>query len=456
MAMPQLTLTGGQVLIEGELVRADLVVEGGKIAGILDSAPRSDQAIDATDQIVIPGVIDSHVHYREPGYDYKEDFTTGSRAAAAGGITMFMDMPNLDPPPSTVENYRRQRSLAEKKAIVDFNHWASPMMLEEIPKLAAEGALGFKFFMKSAHYPYDGPYSISNNGSIHETFKAIARTGLPCAVHPHDMQLWDARLNKWKSEGKDGVVAWNEVTYGDHNVVETVAIATLALLAESTGVKLRVLHIQGLPQVRVTRMLKAAGYGFIAETNPWAVFLIDPIAVRGEEHAAANWDALRDGTIDLIGSDHAPHTWDEHQIAMTNTLDSVVAGYPLCEHWLSLYLTEVDNGRLSLARLSQLASENVARHLGIHPQKGVIRVGSDADLAVIDMRRQAVLAETYPVYSKIGFTPLAGREVKGIPTYTISRGEVVMDHMEVMGRPGRGRFVTAAPTGQEVAAGVEP
>lgn len=452
--MPQLTLVGGRVLIRDELVRADLVVEDGKISGIVDSAPGTDQAIDARDQIILPGVIDSHVHFREPGYEYKEDFTTGSRAAAAGGITMFMDMPNLDPPPSTVENYRRQRALAEQKAILDFNHWASPMVIEEIPKLAEEGALGFKIFMKSAHYPYDGPYSISNNGTIHETFKTIAKTGLPCAVHPHDMQLWDSRLNKWRREGRDGVGAWNEVTYGDHDVVETVAIATLALLAESTGVKLRVLHIQGVPQIRLTRMLKGAGYGFIAETNPWAVFLIDPIAVRGDDHAAANWEALRDGTIDLIGSDHAPHTWEEHQKAMSNTLDSVVAGYPLCEHWLSLYLTEVNKGRLSLSRLSKLASENVARHLQVYPQKGAISVGSDADLVVVDMGQQAVLGETYPVFSKIGFTPLAGQEVEGMPTYTISRGEVVMDHLEIIGKPGRGRFVTRAAAGQEAPAGV--
>lgn len=451
--MPQLTLVGGRVLIRDELVRADLVVEDGKISGIVDSAPGTDQAIDARDQIILPGVIDSHVHFREPGYEYKEDFTTGSRAAAAGGITMFMDMPNLDPPPSTVENYRRQRALAEQKAILDFNHWASPMVIEEIPKLAEEGALGFKIFMKSAHYPYDGPYSISNNGTIHETFKTIAKTGLPCAVHPHDMQLWDSRLNKWRREGRDGVGAWNEVTYGDHDVVETVAIATLALLAESTGVKLRVLHIQGVPQIRLTRMLKGAGYGFIAETNPWAVFLIDPIAVRGDDHAAANWEALRDGTIDLIGSDHAPHTWEEHQKAMSNTLDSVVAGYPLCEHWLSLYLTEVNKGRLSLSRLSKLASENVARHLQVYPQKGAISVGSDADLVVVDMGQQAVLGETYPVFSKIGFTPLAGQEVEGMPTYTISRGEVVMDHLEIIGKPGRGRFVTRAAAGQEAPAG---
>jgi dihydroorotase (multifunctional complex type) len=451
--MPQLIVRGGTALVGGELTRCDIVANEGRIVGLEDRASGdADVVLDATGKYVLPGVIDSHVHFREPGYEYKEDFETGSRAAAAGGITMFMDMPNLEPPPNSVENYRKQRALAERKAIVDYNHWAMPTIAEEIPKLAAEGALGFKFFMKSAHYPYDGPISISNNASILETFKEIAKTSLPCAVHPHDMQLWEFRLDEMKNSGRNGTEAWNEVTYGDGNVVETVAISTLALLAQATGVKLRILHIQGAPQVRLTRMLKAAGFGFIAETNPWAVFRIEPIAVRGEEHEIANWEALNDGTIDIIGSDHAPHTWDEHQKAMTSTLDSVVAGYPLAEHWLALYLTEVNRGRLTLPQLSRLASENVARHLGIYPRKGVIRVGSDADLVVVDMGQESVLGETYPVYSKIGFSPLTGHELKGMPIYTISRGEVVMDHLEVTGRPGRGRFITHTPRKQDALA----
>lgn len=440
--MAQLTVTGGQVLIGGELVRADLVVEDGKIAAITESAGPSDQQIDARGKYVIPGVIDSHVHFREPGYTYKEDFFTGSRAAAAGGITMFMDMPNLEPPPSTLENYLQQRALAEPKAIVDYNHWGMPTILEEIPKIAGAGALGFKFFMKSAHYPYDGPISISDHATILETFREIAKTGLPCAVHPHNMMLWNYRVDKWTREGKVGLMDWNEVTYGDHDIVETTAITTLALLAEAVGLKLRILHIQGEPQVRVTRMLKQYGYGFVAETNPWAVFHIDPIAMRAPEDVEADWQALNDGTVDIIGSDHAPHTFQEHMKVRESSLQSVVAGYPLCEHWLSMYLTEVNNGRLPLAQLSRLASENVARHLGIYPQKGVIRVGSDADLVVVDMQQESVLGETYPVYSKMGFTPLAGKEVKGMPAYTVVRGEVVMDHLDVIGKPGHGKFVT--------------
>jgi dihydroorotase len=439
--MAQLTITGGRVLLDGDLTVADIVIQDGRIAAITDSAPASDQQISAAGRLVLPGVIDSHVHFREPGYAYKEDFGTGSRAAAAGGITMVMDMPNLDPAPSTVEAYRAQRAIAEAKSVVDFNHWASPVVRSEIPGLAAAGALGFKFFMKSAHYPYDGPWSVTDHADILETLRAIAGTGLPCAVHPHDMMLWQRRVEEATAAGRVGLMDWNEVTYGDDNVVETTAIATLALLATAVGADLRILHIQGAPQIRVTRMLKAAGYGFIAETNPWAVFRIDPLAVRGEESEALNWEALRDGTIDIIGTDHAPHTYDEHMEVRRSSLQSVVAAYPLCEHALSLYLTEVHAGRISLARLSDLLSRNVARHLGLYPRKGAIRVGSDADLVVVDMDREAVLGDSYPVYSKQGFTPLEGRTVRGVPTHTIVRGEVVMEDGKILASPGCGRFV---------------
>jgi dihydroorotase (multifunctional complex type) len=448
--MPQLVVKGGEVLVDGEFVRADLVIEDGKFGAITRSAPSSAQEVDARGKVVLPGVIDTHVHFREPGYTYKEDFLTGSRAAAAGGITMFMDMPNLDPPPDSVEHYQAQRKLAEPKAHVDYNHWAMPTRLDQISKMAEIGALGFKFFMKSAHYPYDGPISISDHAQILETFREIAKTGRPCAVHPHNMMLWEYRVNKWTSEGKTKLMDWNDVTYGDHDVVETTAITTIALLAEAVGCRLRILHIQGEPQVRCTRMLKAAGYGFVAEANPWGVFPVDPIAMRGEADQRANWEALNDGTIDLIGSDHMPHSWAEHQQVRESSLQSVVAGCPFAEHWFALYLTEVNKGRLPLAQLSKLSSENVARFLGIYPQKGAIRVGSDADLTIVDMKKEAALGESYPVFSKSGFTPFLGRKVKGMPVYTIVRGEVVTDHLKIVGKPGYGKFITRSERAAEI------
>jgi dihydroorotase len=444
--LAQLTVTNGQVLIAGELVKADLIVEDGKIAGISrnQGLPEAEATIDAAGLVVLPGVIDTHVHAREPGYTWKEDFASASRAAAVGGITMFVDMPNTDPVPSTLERYLEHRALADEKSVIDFNHWGMPTDLAEIPKIAEAGAVGFKFFMKSAHYPYGDDVAIINHARILETFRAIAAVERRIVVHPHNQDIWEYASEESTKQGKTDWAAWNAVTYGDHDVIETTPIALLAILAEATGVDLRILHIQGRPQLRVTRMLKEAGFGFTAETNPWAVFRIDPIGIQSPEDVEANWEAMRDGTIDIIASDHAPHTKEENDAAKAgNSFQSVVAAYPLVEHYLSLYLTEVGNGQMSLAQLSRLTSENVARHLGLYPKKGAILVGSDADLAIVDLEKEAVLGETLPVHSKMGFTPLHGRKVKGVPVYTTVRGSIVMDHGKVIAPAGFGQFVPA-------------
>jgi dihydroorotase (multifunctional complex type) len=443
----RLAITGGRILHGDDLVDADLLIADGKIAAIRtgEPIPAADRTIDADGLVVLPGLIDTHLHAREPGYTHKEDFTTASTAAAAGGVTMFVDMPNTDPPPDTLERFLEHRSLAEAKAVIDFNHWAMPTVISEIPKIAEAGAFGFKFFMKSAHYPYGDDISIVDHGRILETFRAIAATGKRCVVHPHNQDIWELKTAEWTTQGRTTPADWNAVTYGDADIIETTPIALLAILADAVGVDLRILHIQGRPQLRVVRMMKAAGFGFTAEANPWGVFRIDPLAIQTPADVEANWEALRDGTIDLIASDHAPHTRDEQTDAeQQNAFQSVIAAYPLAEHYLSLYLTEVAKGRLTLRRLVELVSENPARHLGLYPAKGAIGVGSDADLVLVDLDAEAVLGDSYPVYSKMGFTPLAGRRVKGRPVYTIVRGQVVMEYGQLQVKPGFGRFVPAA------------
>jgi dihydroorotase len=441
--MAELVITNGSVLVGRDLIESDVIVDGGKIVGLSQrqGLPDAAKTIDATGLVVVPGIIDTHVHAREPGYTYKEDFETASTAAAAGGITMFMDMPNTDPVPNTLDRYIEHRELAEAKAVIDFNHWGMPTDLAEIPRIAEAGAIGFKFFMKSAHYPYGDDVAIVDHAKIFETMQAIGATGRRVVVHPHNQMLWVDRVDKLTKQGRTDLDAWREATYGDEDIVETTPIAILPILAKAAGVDLRILHIQGRFQLKVVRMLKGAGFNFVAETNPWGIVNIDPIGIIADREA--NLEAVKDGTIDIIASDHAPHTREEHKKAEESSFESVVAGYPLCEHYLAIYLTEVNNGNLSLYELVRAASENVARHLGLYPRKGVIQVGADADLAIIDMGKEGVIGESLPVRSKMGFTPLHGMKVKGAPVYTIVRGTVVMDHGDIQVKPGFGKFVPA-------------
>jgi len=446
-----LLIKDGQVLTEAGLVRAGITIDGGVITAIgrESNLPAAEKTIDAGGKILMPGLIDTHCHFRDPGYTYKEDFRSGSTAAAAGGITMTVDMPNTKPPPNTLQNFIEHRKNAKGKAVVDFNHWAMPTVIKDVPRIARAGAIGFKFFMKSAHYPYGSEIAILDQAAQLEAFRVIAKTRLPCLVHPHNQMIWEAKVREYTRRRKTSLQYFNEVTYGDDDVIETTAIATIVLLANSVGCKLRVLHVQGRPQLRVVKAMKSAGYRLTVETNPWSFFKIGPLAIQTKEDREENWRALSDGTIDLIASDHAPHTREEAVKGHKNVFDSVIVAYPFCEHYLSLFLTEVNRGRLGLSQLSKLTSENVAKHLQVYPKKGTIRVGSDADLTVIDLKQRRILGRDYPVYSKMGYTPLEGTEVRGIPTMTIVRGEVVMEDGEVIGKPGYGEFIRPSPNASE-------
>ena len=179
-------IAGGDVLIRGELVRADVLIDDGRIAAIVqpDVSAAALETIDATDRIVLPGIIDTHAHTREPGYTHKEDFLTASQAAAAGGVTTMVDMPNVEPPTDTVETLLEKREIAAKKSIIDWGHFAAGTKLEEIPKLAEAGATGFKVFQVSGEYPHDPRLAMNEEGKLLAAMRTIAETGLPMVIHP--------------------------------------------------------------------------------------------------------------------------------------------------------------------------------------------------------------------------------------------------------------------------------
>jgi dihydroorotase len=447
--MGTLVLKHGLVFTGGELRPLDIVCEGEKIAALVarGSGVRLPDAetIDMGGAWILPGVIDTHVHFREPGYEYKEDFHSGSRAAAAGGITMFVDMPNTKPPPNTVARYVEHRRLAERSAFIDFNHWGLPLLLDEVPGIAAEGAVGFKFFQKEAHYPYDQGVGVRDQGLMLEIFRTVAATGLPCLVHTHNQDVWEMKTRDWTQRGQTDRLAWREVSYGDKSISQSTGLAVTVLMADAVGARVRALHVQSQGQLKLVRALRHGGYDFLAEMNPSAVFTVDPLAKQGEGDVEANWAALEDGTINVLASDHAPHSMEEEEQSKRSSFQSVVGVFPWVEHWAALFLTEVERGRLSLRRFVELSSTAVARHLNVFPRKGTIDVGSDADLAVFQMGRAATLGTDLPVYSKAGFTQNAGRAVTAVPSWTIVRGRVVFDHGEFPAGPGYGKFIRPLP-----------
>jgi dihydroorotase len=455
MAEYQTRISGGQVLVRGELIHADILVDQGRIAALVgrDSTAEAAEVIDATGKVVLPGIIDTHAHTREPGYTNKEDFLTASQAGAAGGVTTMVDMPNVDPPTDTVERFESKRELAAAKSIIDWGHWAAGTNPDQIPKLAAAGANGFKIFQVSGAYPHDPRLAINDDGALIESFRAIAATGLPCLVHPFNQSLFEKLSAEAFAAGKPA----NHVTFGEVYTTEEIwhtAVNTLINLQRLTGVRLHVVHTHSAGSLRLIRKAKEEGQAVSAALDPKYYHLTPADLERQKGRACPGgfitedaermeeiWRSLNDGTIDMIDADHAPHTLEEIAVLEHDAWNAAM-GSPQYDWQYSITLTDVANGKLSLARAVELLAEAPARMLGAYPRKGVLLPGSDADLVLVDLDAERVLDDD-GLYTKVGWTPYNGWTVKGIVELTMLRGEVIARDRKVVGQPGFGRYVTS-------------
>lgn len=457
MSEYDICLSGGRIHTGNALLDVDLYVQGERVALLSRRGERRDsqRVLDISGQWVLPGIIDLHAHTRDPGYTHKEDFFTVSQAAAAGGVTTWVDMPNVEPPTTTVELFQEKKARAEKLSLVDFGHFASGVNLVEIPKLAAAGVTGFKIFQVSGAYPHDPRLALNDEGRLLQCFRAISKTGLPCVVHPFNQSLFDLFSEEAFAQGRPH----NHVTFAEiytREVVWESAIASLLGLQRESGVRLHVVHTHAARSLRLLRQAKARGQRVTVEIDPKYFHLgrkdleekgpqVCPAGFIPEdtERMAEIWHSLQDGTIDNIGSDHAPHTNEEVEKQRTDAWTAAM-GNPQYDHYLSVFLNDVHSGKISLAHLVRRLSENPARILGIFPRKGILLPGSDADLVVVDPERERVLSND-GLYTKVQWSPYAGWKVKGAPLLTMVRGKIVAQEGKVVGNAGHGRFIPGVP-----------
>lgn len=450
-------IRGGTVHLPNGAVSADLLITGEKVSGIVlpDDPTPAGQTIDAGGKDVLPGIVDLHAHTRMPGYEYKEDFTTASSAAAVGGITTFVDMPNVEPPTESVRTLEGVRRIAERTCLIDWGHFASPTKPEEIGPLAAAGVTGFKVYQVSGGYPHDPRLAMGDPDKIYEAFAAVAATGLPCVVHPFDMPLFTRLSERAFAAGKPrDIVTFSEVY--TTNVVWSSAVAILLELQRLTGVRLHLVHTHSSWSLRLIRRAKADGQRVTCAIDPKYFHLTHrDLAEQGAraipggyvtedtERLAEIWRSVNDATIDIIDSDHAPHTLADLERMEADPWTGPF-GAPHYDHELALFLTDVSEGKLTLARLVRLFSEMPARILGVYPRKGALLVGSDADVVIVDPRKETVPSDER-MYSKAKWTPYRGRRFVGAPVLTMLRGTVIARDGEVTGRPGQGRYVAGVP-----------
>ena len=440
MAMDLVIRNGKIVTPQGIYEGDDIAVEKGKIVAIDKggSFPKAQETIDAVGKYVLPGIIDAHVHFREPGYEYKEDFETGSMAAAAGGVTTVCDMPNNQPFCSTVEAFQRKKEVIRNKAYVDYGLVAAVVgeTIEEIPKLAQAGINIFKIFMGATVGGVPAP----DDGGMLRAFQLVAETGLRVGVHAENNAIMDYMTAKLKGAGRTDPLAHVEAR---PPIAEAESIQRAILFAAETGCKLHIYHLSSKEGVQLIKAAREKGVQVSAETGPHYLLLdcnymqkvgsilkMNP-PVRSREHGEALWLGLLDGTVEVIATDHSPHTPEEK---IKDNIWEAIPGFPGVETSVPLILTQVNEGRLSLMTYVKLASENPARVFNLYPRKGTIQINTDADFTIVDMEKEGVITSE-KLHSKSKITPFDGWRVKGLPVYAIVRGNIVMKDGEIVGKP---------------------
>src|SRR5436190_5674265 len=448
MITADLVIRSGLVVSPDSVIEASVAIKDGRIIAVGDDAimPRAAETLDAQGLYVLPGAIDDHVHFRDPGYPHKEDFGSGTAAAAFGGVTTVFDMPNTLPPTGTPDILAAKLEMAAGKAHVDFGLYAllGEDTIAHVPELA-KSAIGFKLYMGNTF----GKIASPSTGAMLEAFEVVAATGKRISLHAETNSIMERRETRMRQAGRIDPLAH---IASRPAVVAVEAVSRAAILAEWTGARIHILHISSAEELRPLREAKARGVDITGETCPQYLFLstddyarfagvirVNP-PVRESRNQQPLWDAMADGTIDVIATDHAPHSLEEKT---RNDIWTVDCGFPGVETQMSLMLTEVNAGRFSISDYVRWSAANVAKLWGLYPRKGVIQPGADADIAVVDLAREWSIDDA-KLQSLSRITPFHGRRVKGLPLHTLVRGRFAMkDRQLVSGTRGWGRSVHA-------------
>ncbi|MBO5840153.1 MAG: dihydroorotase family protein [Methanobrevibacter sp.] len=389
-----------------------LAIEDGKIAKISKSPIEGDKEIDLEGQLVLPGLIDPHVHFRDPGLTYKEDFKTGSMAAAHGGFTFVMDMPNTVPKTNTYEAFKEKQKIAESKSIVNFGLHAGYSTLDEMEKILELDPMSFKVFM-----------DLETDEDLDKIFEDISNLSKKPIVTVH-AEKRDIVLESTKrlAEESDAIA----YSYGRPAESEDASVAQAIELSKKYGVDLHICHLSTKNAMNLAISNNVSfeftphhllydntafnEFGTLIKTNP-------PLREKGKNVTISD---LNENS--MIGTDHAPHSLEEK----TKGVWDSSPGIPSLETVLSLLLTEVNRSNLDLRLIPKIFSENAAKRFNLE-NKGFIKEGFDADLVVIDLKKEGVF-DIENFYTKAEYSPFDGLSYKGKATMTIVNGEIVMEN----------------------------
>lgn len=445
-----LLVRGGLLVTEAGIVRGSVGIRDGRIVALLegDEALPADEVVDARGLVVLPGGVDPHVHFNEPGRADWEGIASGTLAAAAGGITTVLDMPlNSSPPLATLVAWEAKVAAAEGQASVDYGLWAAlfPTNRNALEGLAEAGACGFKAFM----CPAGTEFEHVDSAALLAGLRALAPRGAVVGVHAEGADLVARLQAELETAGRRDRRAWLEARPA---IAELEAIQRALLLAWEASARLHIVHLSIAAGLRAITAARRAGQPVTTETCPHYLLLtgedlerLGPVAkcappLRTASDAAALWRGLGDGEIDCVVSDHSPCPW-EMKAAGDDDIWAAWGGISGHQFTLPLLWSEgVRRGRLTPERLAAVTATNAARLFGLYPRKGAIRLGADADLVLLDPNREWTITREGILY-RHRHTPYLGWRVMGRVVLTLVRGRTVYAEGELAGLPGHGELL---------------
>ena len=428
--MYDLLIKNGDVVVGNAFEKLNIGVKDNKITLLSTSNNyEASNIIDAKNLTILPGVIDSQVHFREPGSEHKEDLHTGSKGAALGGVTSVFEMPNTYPPTSTVERLKDKFELAKDRMWVNYAFYAgaTPENFSFLPELEkVPGCVGVKIFMGSS----TGNLLIPDDETLINVLKS---RNFRVAVHAED----EPRLIERKKLIKSNDVHFHPIWRDELSALN--ATKRVIKGANASKKPVHILHITTEEEIEYIRQNKEY---ISVEVTPQHLTLSAPECydelgtfaqmnppIRESRHQKGLWKGIKDGVVDVIGSDHAPHTIEEKHKPYPDT----PSGMPGVQTLLPIMLDHVNKGNLSLFKLCQLISTNPAKLYKVI-NKGEIKLNNDADLTIIDLNKEVKIKDDM-MANKSGWTPFNNKNVKGWPIMTIVNGNIVMRDGELIGKP---------------------
>lgn len=434
-----LVIRNGTLVNESLVFKADIGIKNGQIACIAKKITvQGEKEIDATGLLIFPGMIDSHVHFHDKNFIKREDFNSASIAAACGGIASVVEMPT-DCPLVRATEIKKKISQGEKLSFIDFAMHAGNMTAKDvtfIPEMVSCGVTSFKAFTAP-------PYKM-NDGAVISFMKEVKKNNGIALFHCENGDIIDYYTAKYKKKGNKAIYH----SLSRPNIAEAEAITRIILFAEHTGCHAHVVHISSLEGANLLKTYKNK-VKLTGEVTPHHLIFtkekmntlgsygkMNP-PLRTKEDNVALWDALCNGTIDMVTTDHFASYPKEKEVSIWDA----PPGLPSVETVVPLLFSEgVNKKRLSLTRFAEVMSVNPAKIFGIYPQKGSFAVGTDADFTIINPRKtQKITADK--LHYRVGWTPFDGMKVKGVPVYTIIRGNILSQDNELMISKPDGKYI---------------